>query len=94
MVSIHITNFDNIAPTGKLADAELHFTDGILAGHRLIGFAIWERRDGTRTVTYPARTYSVSGERRSYALLRPLLDTDPDILRNAIIDAYDTFASK
>jgi hypothetical protein len=30
-------------PSGKLVDAELHFSDGRLAGLKLIGFAIWER---------------------------------------------------
>jgi hypothetical protein len=27
-------------PPGKLADAELHFTDGVLAGLKLIGFGV------------------------------------------------------
>lgn len=31
-------------PAGKLADAELHFTEGPLAGLRLVGFAVWEAR--------------------------------------------------
>ena len=34
-------------PPGKLADGELHFTDGVLAGLSLIGFGVWERRSGT-----------------------------------------------
>jgi len=47
---------DKGSPPGKLADAELHFTDGPLAGLKLIGFAIWERRSGLgRNVTFPAR---------------------------------------
>jgi hypothetical protein len=59
-------------PPGKLADAELHFTDGVLDGLKLIGFSVWERRGGSgRNVTFPARQYSVNGERRSFALLRP-----------------------
>lgn len=59
-------------PPGKVADAELHFHDGPLAGLKLIGFGVWERRDGgKRRVTFPARQYSVNGERRSFALLRP-----------------------
>jgi hypothetical protein len=59
-------------PPGKLADAELHFADGPLTGLKLIGFWIWERRTGGgRNVTFPARQYSVNGERRSFALLRP-----------------------
>ena len=63
-------------PTGKLADAELHFSDGVLEGLKLIGFSVWERRGGGgRNVTFPARQYSVNGERRSFALLRPVSDT-------------------
>ena len=44
-------------PPGKLADAELHFTDGPLEGLKLIGFSVWERKSGTgRNVTFPARS--------------------------------------
>src|SRR5213075_1019137 len=77
-------------PPGKLADAELHFTDGPLAGLKLIGFGLWERRGGSgRNVTFPARQYSVNGERRSFALLRPIVDTTAqERLRELILDAY------
>jgi hypothetical protein len=79
-------------PPGKLADAELHFdaADGVLEGLKLIGFAVWERRAGAgRNVTFPARQYSVNGERRSFALLRPLVDnTAQDRIRNLILSAY------
>lgn len=77
-------------PPGKLADAELHFTMGPLEGLKLIGFAVWERRSGSgRNVTFPARQYSVNGERRSFALLRPLADTTAqDRIRDAILQAY------
>ena len=77
-------------PPGKLADAELHFTSGPLAGLKLIGFAIWERRGGTgRNVTFPARHYSVNGERRSFALLRPIADVAAqESVRDAILAAY------
>ena len=58
-------------PSGKLADAELHSTDGALDGLKLIRFSIWERRSGPgRNVTFPARQYAVNGERRTFALLR------------------------
>lgn len=79
------------SPVGKLADAELHFTEGPLAGLKLIGFAIWERRGGSgRSVTFPARQYSVNGERRSFSLLRPLADADAgDAVREFILAAYD-----
>jgi hypothetical protein len=76
-------------PPGKLADAELHFSGGPLDGLKLVGFAIWERKQGGRNVTFPARQYSVNGERRSFALLRPIADaTSPDKLRDLILEAY------
>ena len=56
-------------PPGKLAEAELHFTEGALEGLKLVGFAVWERRSGNgRNVTFPSRQYVVNGERRSFAL--------------------------
>lgn len=89
-MQIKIITSENSYPSGKLADVELHFTEGPLVGLKLIGFAIWERRGGGRNVTFPARQYSVNGERRSFSLLRPA-DLDPaatDGLRNAIEQAY------
>jgi hypothetical protein len=89
-MTVKIIANDSGNPAGKLADAELHFTDGPLAGLKLIGFGIWERRGGgTRNVTFPARQYSVNGERRSFALLRPI--TDPAAhgqVRQLILDAF------
>jgi hypothetical protein len=38
---------DRSNPPGKLADAELHFTSGELAGLKLIGFGGWQRRPGS-----------------------------------------------
>ncbi len=80
-------------PPGKLAEAELHFGHDALDGLKLIGFAIWERRGGSgRNVTFPARQYSVNGERRSFALLRPIVDaTAQDRLRDLILQAYAEF---
>jgi hypothetical protein len=76
-------------PPGKLADAELHFSGGPLDGLKLIGFSVWERRAGGRNVTLPARQYTVNGERRSFALLRPILDsTAQDKLRDLILEAF------
>ncbi len=82
-------------PVGKLADVELHFTDGPLEGLKLLGFAIWERKSGSgRNVTFPARQYSVNGERRSFALLRPVADTAAqDRIRDLVLDAYQEFAA-
>jgi hypothetical protein len=59
-LTVKITPNERGNPPGKLADAELLFTTGPLAGLKLIGFSIWERRgDGSRNVTFPARQYSV-----------------------------------
>ena len=127
MLTVKIIPTSN--PPGKLADAELHFTDpmcpaclgdrelrvaesgplagatGIcvmcdgkgvlvglnpLAGLKLIGFSIWERRGGSGlNLTFPARQYAVNGERRSFALLRPIVDTTAqERIREEILEAF------
>lgn len=93
---IRITPTTN--PPGQLAHAELFFGPGPLEGLRLIGFAIWERPRATgRNVTFPARQYSINGERRSFALVRPVNDTKvggykpADALRDIILAAYAAF---
>jgi hypothetical protein len=101
MLSVKIIPNDKGNPPGKLADAELHFTDGPLGGLKLIGFSIWERRgiqadrEGStddarrRNVTFPARSYAINGERRSFALLRPIVDaTAQERVRELILNAY------
>jgi len=93
-VTIKITPNDKGNPPGKLAEAELHFTEGSLAGLKLIGFAIWERRGGGsgHNVTFPARQYSINGERRSFALLRPIVDTTAqNNLRELILEAFHAY---
>ncbi len=93
MVSVRITPNDKGSPVGKLADAEVVFESGAgpFNGLKLMGFAIWERRNGAgRNVTFPARQYSVNGERRSYALLRPSKDdfSGQEAVRDLILDAF------
>ena len=87
---IKIVPNDRGNPPGKLADAELHFTEGVLVGLKLVGFGIRERRRGNgHTVTLPARQYSVNGERRSFALLRPIAEvTAQEPIRELILQAY------
>ena len=90
-ITVKITPNDRGNPAGKLADAELHFSGASpLVGLKLIGFSIWERRGGNgRNVTFPARQYSVNGERRSFALLRPIVDTTAqNAVRDLILAAY------
>ena len=90
-VTVKITPNDRGNPAGKLADAELHFGgESPLAGLKLIGFSIWERRGGNgRNVTFPARSYAINGERRSFALLRPIVDTAAqERIREVILAAF------
>ena len=92
LVSVKIIPNDKGSPSGKLADAEVIFEAdaGPLSGMKLVGFAVWERRDGGRNVTFPARQYSVNGARRSFALLRPSTEdrSSQDAIRDCILDAY------
>jgi hypothetical protein len=101
-MTVKITPNDKGTPPGKLAEAELHFSDGPLEGLRLVGFAIWERRGGGAggaagdyNVTFPARQYTVNGDRRSFALLRPIGDTTAqNKVRELILHAYQEFEER
>jgi hypothetical protein len=93
VVSVRIIPNEKGNPPGKLADAEVIFEAeaGPLSGLKLIGFAIWERRTGNgRNVTFPARQYSVNGERRSFALLRPMNGdaSAQEAIRDLVLEAY------
>ena len=95
-VTVKITINDRGNPPGKLADAELHFDQGPLEGLKLVGFAVWERKSGNgRNVTFPARQYSVNGERRSFALLRPIVDTtSQNRIRDLVLEAYGEYEAQ
>jgi len=96
-VVVRITPNDKNNPPGKLADAEVHFTEGVLEGLKLIGFGVWARRGGNgRNVTFPARQYSVNGERRSFSLLRPVNGdaTAQDRIREMVLEAYADYEQR
>jgi hypothetical protein len=95
-MTVRIIANDRGNPVDKLADCELHFTEGPLAGLKLVGFSIWERRGGAgRNVTFPARGFSVNGERRSFALLRPITDTAAqERIRDLVLEAYASYAQE
>jgi len=95
-VTVKIIANDKGNPPGKLADAEVHFLSGPLEGLKLIGFSVWERKTGGgRNVTFPARTYSVNGERRSFSLLRPVGDTTAqNRVRDLVLQAYAEFEAE
>ena len=89
-IEVKILRNERPTPVGKLADAEIHFFDGDLAGLKLVGFAVWDRRDGPgRHVTFPARQFIVHGDKRNFALLRATNDPNAqDHVRELILRAY------
>jgi len=93
VVSVKIIPNEKGNPPGKLAGAEVVFEAdaGPLSGMKLIGFAVWERRDGGKNVTFPARQYSVNGARQTFALLRSSTEdrSTQDAIRDCILDAYN-----
>ena len=74
---------DDCKSTGRITNP--------LAGLKLIGFSCWSTREGgRRNVTFPARTFSIGGERRSFALLRPITDAEAqNKIRDVILKAYE-----
>ncbi len=89
-LTVNIVLAGDGAPAGKLADAELLFHDGPLAGLKLTGFAVWSRKDGANNVTVPTRPYVANGEKKSFALLRPVTGADAlNVVRTLILEAYE-----
>ena len=90
-IEVKILRNEQSKPAGLLADAEIHFLEGELAGLKLVGFAIWERRDGNgRRVTFPGRPLIVHGDKRSFELLRAT--GNPSVLnrvRDLVLKAYE-----
>ena len=77
------------APQGKLAEAELLFQEGPMAGLKLVGFTVWESRKGDgHNVTFPARVYTKDGEKRHYQLLRRIGDHSNTAVKDLILAAY------
>jgi len=90
-VTIKILPNERGVPQAKLADAEILFNEGVLQGLKLVGFTIWEGRDGHH-VTFPSRPFIVNNERRSYSVLRPVSDSNAqEPLRQLILQAFVEF---
>jgi len=85
-MTLKFTPNDHVGPVGKLADAELHFNGGPLDGLRLVGFSVWERKNGDRSVTFPVC------HNRGLVLLRPISESSQQApLRDLILDAFREF---
>ena len=89
-ISIQILKTTGPSAPGKLADAEIHFKGGELDGLKLVGFAVWRRRDGEgENVSFPARNFTVDGDRRSFSLLRWVAKREAqERLEAAVLEAY------
>jgi len=73
-----VLNHDGV-PASKLADVEIHFEEGILAGMKLIGCSVWRSKNGEApTVLVPSRSYPTAAGVRYYELLRDSADGTPD----------------
>ena len=89
-ITIKILSADPHAAAGKLADAEIHFDGGELDGLKLVGFAVWQKRDGNgQNVSFPSRQFTLHGERRSFSLLRWIAKRNAqERLESLVLKAY------
>ena len=87
---IKILAADPHSAPGKLADAEIHFDGGELDGLKLVGFAVWQKRDGKgQNVSFPSRHFTVHGQRRSFSLLRWIAKRNAqERLESLMLQAY------
>jgi len=92
-ITVNIVRNEKNKPQDKLADAELRFIGGELDGLKLLGFGVWQQRNGSgRNVTFPARPFTVNGERRNFALLRAIDDRSAeDRVRQLVLRAYTEY---
>lgn len=90
-IEVKILRNDRSTPVGKLADAEIHFVEGELAGLKLVGFSVWARRDGNGlSVTFPARQFFFHGDKRNFALLRATGNPNAENrARDLVLRAYE-----
>jgi hypothetical protein len=93
---VNITPNDKGTPVANSRMPSCISPTASLAGLKLLGFAILERRGGGgRNVTFPARQYAINGERRSSALLRPIADTDAqNRVRELVLQAYADYEER
>jgi hypothetical protein len=95
-VTVKFTQADRAAISGKLADAELHFDGDELDGLKLMGFSVWKRRgDHRRSVSFPGRQYRIGDQHRTFALLRPIGNSDAQArVREMVLEAYARFVDE
>lgn len=72
---IHFKRNTTGTPASKLADVEIHFEEGLLAGLTLVGCSVWKAKKGDApTVMVPSRSYTTAAGLRYFEMLRPSVD--------------------
>lgn len=85
-------------PEQYVAEAEVHFGSEtpLLGGTKLVGFLLWQRRDGRVEVIVPSRSWGVGSYRQTVALLRPIdehLALPLLRVKAAILKAYRVYSA-
>lgn len=87
-------------PASKLADVEIHFEEGLLAGLKLVGCSVWRSKKGNApTVLVPSLSYATAGGIRYYELLRDAEHGEKEIgpavkrFKDSIRDEYQKIAA-
>ena len=80
---VHYVLNHNGQPASKLADVEIHFEEGLLAGLKLVGCSVWRAKKGEKpTILVPSRSYATAAGVRYFELLRAVDgDTDKKAVR-------------
>ena len=97
MTSIFFVTPKADSPARLVAEAEIHFGEGLLAGTKLSGFAIWKSPEGELYVTVPSRPFGSGTTRRFFDFVRLIEPTNiPAIrgLKDAILAAWSENAAK
>jgi hypothetical protein len=78
-----------------VADFDIHFEEGCLAGLKLVGGALWAAKDGSEElrVTLPAHKIVQEGKERYYDLLRSI-EKDPQAIRDFKTSVVAAFRSQ
>jgi hypothetical protein len=74
-------------PENKLAEVEIHFEEGPLAGMKLVGFSVWKSKKGEgkkHVVLVPTRSFATPAGTRYFELLRDSEGSAPGSKKNYI----------
>ena len=80
-----------VSTNNRLAEGKIVFKGGPLDGCSLVGFTVWQNRNGNgENVTFPARAYTNNkGEKRSFSYIQGDAASLSQ-LRQVVLEAYRT----